>query len=183
MDIKIIGAGPAGLSVAYYAKKMNISFEVFEISDKVGGICKTENFDQFKYDLGAHRFHDKDEKVTESMKELLGEKLKMVNAPSKIYYKEKMINFPLELSNIFQNFSYPQIVKVFIENIFNHIKVNKIPKNFRELAYQTYGKTLSNLFLISRLVSLPEKIPSNNALKYKPVPPHKIGTFFLSIIS
>ena len=33
MDIKIIGAGPAGLSVAYYAKKMNISFEVFESSD------------------------------------------------------------------------------------------------------------------------------------------------------
>ena len=149
MDIKIIGAGPAGLSVAYYAKKMNLSFQVFESSDKVGGICKTENFDQFKYDLGAHRFHDKDEKVTESMKELLGEKLKKVNAPSKIYYKEKMINFPLELSNIFQNFSYPQIVKVFIENIFNLIKVNKIPKNFKELAYHRYGKTLSNLFLIN----------------------------------
>ena len=149
MDIKIIGAGPAGLSVAYYAKKRNLPFQVFESSDRVGGICKTEIIDQFKYDLGAHRFHDKDEKVTESIKELLGEKLKKVNAPSKIYYREKMVNFPLELSNIFQIFSYPQIVKVFIENIFNHIKVNKIPKNFRELAYQTYGKTLSNLFLIN----------------------------------
>ena len=138
MDIKIIGAGPAGLSVAYYAKKRNLPFQVFESSDRVGGICKTEIIDQFKYDLGAHRFHDKDEKVTESIKELLGEKLKKVNAPSKIYYREKMVNFPLELSNIFQIFSYPQIVKVFIENIFNHIKVNKIPKNFRELAYQTY---------------------------------------------
>ena len=149
MDIKIIGAGPAGLSVAYYAKKRNLPFQVFESSDRVGGICKTEIIDQFKYDLGAHRFHDKDEKVTESIKELLGEKLKKVNAPSKIYYREKMVNFPLELSNIFQVFSYPQIVKVFIENIFSHIKVNKIPKNFRELAYQTYGKTLSNLFLIN----------------------------------
>jgi hypothetical protein len=29
---------------------------------------------------------------------------------------------------------------------------------------------------------LSEKIPSNNALKYKPVPPHKMGIFFLSII-
>ena len=39
--------------------------------------------------------------------------------------------------------------------------------------------SLSNLFLISRLVSLPEKIPSNNVLKYKPVPPHRIGVLFL----
>ena len=149
MDIKIIGGGPAGLAVAYYAKKRNLSFQVYERSNVVGGNCRTVSFDQFKYDLGAHRLHDKDEKVTKAIKELLGKDLIKVDAPSKIYHREKMINFPLELPNIFQMFDYPQIIKIFMENIVNRIKVKKTPRNFKELAYQTYGKTLSNLFLIN----------------------------------
>ena len=104
MDIKIIGGGPAGLAVAYYAKKRNLSFQVYESSNLVGGNCRTVSFDQFKYDLGAHRFHDKDETVTKEIKELLGDNLIKVNAPSKIYYEGKMVNFPLEFSNIFQMF-------------------------------------------------------------------------------
>ena len=117
MDIKIIGAGPAGLSLAYHAKKNNLSFRVFESTNSVGGNCKTLSFDQFKYDLGAHRFHDKDEKVTKSIKAILGNKLIKVSAPSKIYYRKKMINFPLEFSNIFQMLNYSQLGKIFLSLI------------------------------------------------------------------
>ena len=149
MDIKIIGGGPAGLAVAYYAKKRNLSFQVYESSNLVGGNCRTVSFDQFKYDLGAHRFHDKDENVTKEIKELLGDNLIKVDSPSKIYYEGKMVNFPLEFSNIFQMFDYSQILKIFMENLYYRMKVNKTPRNFKELAYQNYGKTLSNLFLIN----------------------------------
>ena len=147
MDIKIIGGGPAGLAVAYYAKKRNLSFQVYESSNLVGGNCRTVSFDQFKYDLGAHRFHDKDENVTKEIKELMGDNLIKVDSPSKIYYEGKMVNFPLEFSNIFQIFDYSQILKIFMENLYYRMKVNKTPRNFKELAYQNYGKTLSNLFL------------------------------------
>ena len=149
MDIKIIGAGPAGLSLAYHAKKNNLSFRVFESTNSVGGNCKTLSFDQFKYDLGAHRFHDKDDKVTKSIKAILGNKLIKVSAPSKIYYRKKMINFPLEFSNIFQMLNYSQLGKIFMENIISRIKIKHTVGNFKDLAYQYYGKTLSNLFLIN----------------------------------
>ena len=121
MDIKIIGAGPAGLSLAYHAKKNNLSFRVFESTNSVGGNCKTLSFDQFKYDLGAHRFHDKDDKVTKSIKAILGNKLIKVSAPSKIYYRKKMINFPLEFSNIFQMLNYSQSVS------YTHLKLPTTP--------------------------------------------------------
>ena len=52
MDIKIIGGGPAGLAVAYYAKKRNLSFQVYESSNLVGGNCRTVSFDHIKYYLG-----------------------------------------------------------------------------------------------------------------------------------
>ena len=74
------------------------------------------------------------------------EKLQSVNS---IYYEGKMVNFPLEFSNIFQMFDYSQILKIFMENLYYRMKVNKTPRNFKELAYQNYGKTLSNLFLIN----------------------------------
>ena len=48
MDIKIIGGGPAGLAVAYYAKKRNLSFHVYEGSNEVGGNFRTVSLDQFK---------------------------------------------------------------------------------------------------------------------------------------
>ena len=37
MTVYILGAGPAGLSLAYYLSKINISVEVFESTDCLGG--------------------------------------------------------------------------------------------------------------------------------------------------
>ena len=60
-----------------------------------------------------------------------------------------MINFPLEFSNIFQMLNYSQLGKIFMENIISRIKIKHTAGNFKDLAYQYYGKTLSNLFLIN----------------------------------
>ena len=41
------------------------------------------------------------------------------------------------------------IGKIFMENIISRIKIKHTVGNFKDLAYQYYGKTLSNLFLIN----------------------------------
>ena len=41
MKIDIIGGGPAGLSVGYYAKKIGMNVTIYESTSLIGGNCKT----------------------------------------------------------------------------------------------------------------------------------------------
>ena len=70
-EVSIIGAGPAGLASAYYAKKNKIDFEIFEASNRVGGNCVTFKVIEFLLDSGAHRLHDVDSETTKLFKSLL----------------------------------------------------------------------------------------------------------------
>ena len=105
INIDIIGGGPAGLASAYFAKMNGIPFQLFESGSKVGGNCKTLEFDGCKYDVGAHRFHNKDRIATDTVKRLLGNDLLSVTAPSKISWHGKMINFPLEPVSFIKSFN------------------------------------------------------------------------------
>jgi len=146
-EIDILGGGPAGLASAFYAKEKNISFRLYESQKKIGGNCKTLTFDGCNFDTGAHRFHDKERTATNTIKGLLKDDLILVNAPSRILWNEKMINFPLEPMNIIQSLSKKDIIKIIMENFVNLFSKSSVEENFQKFAYKKYGKTLSNYFL------------------------------------
>jgi len=99
-NISIIGGGPAGLGVAFFAKKKKYTYELFEANNIVGGNCITFNYNEFYFDSGAHRLHDKDEKTTELFKSLLNENLKLINIPSQIFRDGKFLDFPISPLNL-----------------------------------------------------------------------------------
>ena len=148
-DIAIIGGGPTGLAVGYFAKKYGSNVAVYESSDSIGGNCKTITDGEFRYDTGAHRLHDKNDRVTSLIKSMLGNSLLKVKKPSKISFNGVMIDFPLNLSNIISSLDIILLFKIFAENLFKWLDSKNDPTSFKELAYQKYGKTLSELFLIS----------------------------------
>ena len=96
--IDILGGGPAGLSVAYFARKKGYDICIHEGSSAIGGNCRTIKMGEYRFDTGAHRFHDKIPSITEEVKKLMGDDLKKINAPSKIYFDGRMIDFPLSFS-------------------------------------------------------------------------------------
>ena len=57
--VVIIGAGPAGLTAAYELGKRKIRSVVFEKSGKVGGLARTEIYEDYCFDIGGHRFFTK----------------------------------------------------------------------------------------------------------------------------
>ena len=146
--IHIIGGGPAGLSIGYYANKLDIDVSVFEASSSIGGNCKTFIDGEFRYDTGAHRLHDKNKSITNEIITLLGNDLSRVTAPSKIYYEQKFYNFPIKVSDLVSKLSFSIIVQIIYENISIRLKRKESIKNFRDLAYNSYGKTISEMFLI-----------------------------------
>ena len=147
--IDILGGGPAGLSVAYFARKKGHDICIYEGSSTIGGNCRTIKMGEYRFDTGAHRFHDKIPSITEEVKKLVGDDLKKINIPSKIYFDGRMIDFPLSFLSVMKNLKLSEILKIVVENFFNVFKANVEHKNFEELAYAKYGPTLSNLFLIN----------------------------------
>jgi protoporphyrinogen oxidase len=162
--LDILGAGPAGLGVGYYAKKYGIPVSIFELSNNVGGNSRTISNGEFFYDTGAHRLHNKHSSVTQMVKELLGGDLKLVNVPSKIYHNGSMVDFPLNIINLFQSLQTSDLLKIIKENFFYSFKKNVDIKSFKDLAYQNYGPTLSELFLINYT----EKLWGENSNKLDP---------------
>lgn len=144
--IKILGGGPAGIALAHYLAKENIKFDLFEASNQIGGNAKTLKFDKFYFDTGAHRWHDKNPTITNEIKKIIGKGFQRVTAPSKIYWNNKLINFPLTPINLFRSLPFKILIKILIENFKKLFKTNDL-SNFESMVYSQYGRTLSNLFL------------------------------------
>lgn len=73
-DVIIIGAGPAGLTMAYELlkdKKEEYNVTILEESQDIGGISKTVKYNGNRMDIGGHRFFSKDERVMNFWKELM----------------------------------------------------------------------------------------------------------------
>ena len=148
-DIHILGGGPAGLATGYFAKKQHLNFVIYEASDQVGGNCRTLQLDGFRFDTGAHRFHDKDPEVTAEVKRLLGDDLLRVDAPSEIYYEEKYYRFPLSLSDLVDKLETKTLLRIVLDKLRPNRSNRKQTNNFKELAISTYGKTLAERFLLN----------------------------------
>ena len=147
--LSILGGGPGGLATGYYARKRNIPFTIYEQQDHVGGNCITLRHNDFYFDSGAHRFHDKFPEITIDMKELMGDELVRIDVPSEIFYKHKLIDFPLSPLNLIKNLGIPTFLKAGFEVVRARLNGANAYENFENFALYRYGKTIADLFLLN----------------------------------
>ena len=146
-DIQILGGGPAGLAAGYYAKKRGFDFVLFEAGSDVGGNCRTLRIGDFRFDTGAHRFHDKDPSVTCEVKKLLGNDLIHVDAPSEIFFEGQFYQFPLTLSDLAAKLDAKTLFKIAWDKLW--VGHGKPADDFARFATNRYGKTLAERFLLN----------------------------------
>ena len=160
-DIQILGGGPAGLAAGYYAKKFGLDFVLFEAGSDVRGNCRTLRIGDFRFDTGAHRFHDKDPSVTCEVKKLLGNDLFRVDAPSEIFFEEQFYRFPLTLSDLVEKLDAKTLFKIAWDKL--RVERRTPADDFEAFAINRYGKTLAEPFLL------------NYSEKLWGEPPHKLS--------
>jgi len=146
--ITILGGGAAGLAVGYYAKKSGLPFALYEATDRVGGNCATLTHGDFRFDSGAHRFHDVDAEVTREVKQLLGEELRHINIPSQIYHNGKYVGFPLSPLNLLRGLGPATFAKAAVEVLRARLRRGQTNSSFESFALNTYGKTIAQRFLL-----------------------------------
>lgn len=103
--VAIIGGGPAGLTAAYELHKHSDAHHpvVFEGSDQVGGIARTEVYKGYRYDIGGHRFFTKVKSVEALWKEVLPNDFLKRPRMSRIFYQSKYYAYPLKPVNALLN--------------------------------------------------------------------------------
>ncbi|PSQ63049.1 MAG: amine oxidase, partial [Bacteroidetes bacterium QH_10_64_19] len=146
--VTILGGGPAGLATGFYARRQGLGVRLLEAADTVGGNARTLQLGPFRYDTGAHRFHDKNSAVTADIKALLGDDLRRIDAPSQICWRGRRIDFPLAPYDLLRKLPLSLLTRISWEQL-SIPRISDDADHFEEMALQSYGPTLARLFLLN----------------------------------
>ncbi len=145
MKIGIVGAGLAGLSVAFMLRNSSHCVEVFESCDRPGGLLRSERVDGWTFDIGgSHILFSRNSKT---LAELLGVVGEYVGHRRRtfIFYRGRFIEYP------FENGMYAlpaderfEILRDFVSNL--TAKKDK-PSNLLEWFYYVFGKAITEKYL------------------------------------
>jgi len=147
--ISVLGGGPAGLAVGYYANKAGLDATIFESGKRVGGNCTTRRVGEYRYDSGAHRLHDRDPEITREIQRLLGDELTVIDVPSQIYDAGRLIRFPLSSTQLLGHLGPVEFTKAGFEVVCARLSCRGTPETFRDFALATYGRTIAERFLFN----------------------------------
>lgn len=147
-DLTILGGGPAGLAVGHFARKAGLDFKLLEASSRFGGNAVTFVEDGFRFDSGAHRFHDQDKAMTEEVKTLLGDDLLQCNIPSQIYHHGKFVDFPLSPLNLIGALGVTSSWRALGDFISARTAPRGTRRSFEDQAIFAYGRDIADRFLL-----------------------------------
>lgn len=149
MKILVLGAGPAGLTVANRLSEMGKDVLVLEKNSEAGGLCRSRQVDGAPFDIGGGHFLDtKRERVNQFLFQFMPEsEWNRYERNSQIFIHNSYINSPIE-ANIWQ---------LEIEEQVEYLKEiakagcntgEKIPDKFVDWIYWKLGKKIAEDYMI-----------------------------------
>lgn len=142
----VIGAGPAGLAAAYELIQRDIRPVVLEKSDKVGGLARTETYKGYRFDMGGHRFYTQVETVQRLWQRMLGEDLLVVPRLSRIHYRGRFFNYPLELLNALANLGIGESALILLSYLRAQLRPHPEEETFEQWMTHRFGQRLYQMF-------------------------------------
>jgi len=143
----IIGAGPAGLTAAYELSKQHAPVVVLESDPQyVGGISRTVNYKDFRFDIGGHRFFSKSREVEDLWTEIAGGNMLVRPRSSRIYYRGQFYTYPLKPFEALSKLGLIESVRCAISFLAASLHPTRNPKTFEEWVTNQFGKRLFRIF-------------------------------------
>lgn len=151
MRVAVIGAGPAGITVAYQLSKHIPSgkvrqLDVYEISSAPGGLAKSLTLWNQTVDQGPHRFFSHDRRVNLLWLEVAGKEYRMVNRQTRIYYKGKFFDYPLKPVNALVNLGFFEAARCMLSYFREKIIPTRDTGTFESWVTRRFGKRLFEIF-------------------------------------
>jgi len=142
--VAIIGGGPAGLTAAYELQKHSKAYHpvVFEESNQVGGISRTEMYKGYRYDIGGHRFFTKVKSVEALWKEVLPNDFLQRPRMSRIYYRSKYYDYPLKPLNALLNMGPYESMRIMLSYAKWKVRPSREEVTFEQWVTNRFGGRL-----------------------------------------
>ncbi len=148
-SLTILGGGPAGLGLAFYAHRAGVPFVLVEASSELGGMCRTFRCGEHLYDSGAHRFHDRDPEITKDVLALLGDSLMRVDAPSAVRDRGRFVDFPPKPLNAVFAYGLRDAGRIGLDLVRTLWRRPRSFASFEDLAVARFGETLARRILLN----------------------------------
>jgi protoporphyrinogen oxidase len=146
----ILGGGTAGLAYGYYFTQHQIPFAIYEAQKELGGASQTFRSGPFLFDSGAHRFHDKNRTITADLQSLMKGKLRKINAPSQIAFRNRFIDFPLSPLDLVIKLGLAGTAQAGLSLVRSKFKGRQESAvSFEDLACSAYGRYIAESFLLN----------------------------------
>lgn len=149
-SVVIIGAGPAGLTAAYELRKAGAQAIVLEQEEAVGGLAKTVNHKDFRFDIGGHRFYTKVKAAADIWREVLpaGDFLRRKRL-SRIYYNKKFFHYPLRPTSMLFNLGLLNGCLILFSYLRARVFPLKSEQTFEQWVTNRFGERLYTIFFKS----------------------------------
>jgi protoporphyrinogen oxidase len=148
--IVIMGAGPAGLTAAWELARAGKEVVVWEADPVyVGGISRTVQAEGFRFDIGGHRFFSKSPEVNEVWRQIMPDDFIDCPRLSRIYYKGKFFNYPLEALDAFFKLGPFETLRIILSYFKAKLFPIKPELSFAQWVSNRFGKRLFQIFFKS----------------------------------
>ncbi len=144
--IVICGAGPAGLTAAYLLGKAGHPVTVLEADRLVGGLARTVEHQGYRFDVGGHRFFTQIPVVQSLWEELLGDEMIDVPRLSRIYYKGRYFQYPLQLKDALTGLGPVECARILLSYARARLFPAHPVENFEQWVSNRFGRRLYRLF-------------------------------------
>lgn len=148
--VLIFGAGPAGLTAAYELCKAGVAPVVLEQGATVGGLAKTVNHNDFRFDIGGHRFYTKARAAADIWREVLpaADFLRRKRL-SRIYYNKKFFSYPLRAPSMLFNLGLWNGCLILLSYLRARAFPTESEQTFEQWVTNRFGKHLYKIFFKS----------------------------------
>lgn len=147
--VVILGAGPAGLATGHELSVSGVKVSVIDRNDFVGGLCNTNVYKGYKFDLGGHRWFTKNEDLNSWFRRLMGDEIVWVERISRIYYDGGYYSYPISILNVIKNAGLVTIVHAGITYLMSAVQYsvfNKSIDNMKDAYVAQFGGKLYDMF-------------------------------------
>lgn len=151
LKIVVLGAGPSGLCAAWNLVKDGHQVIVIEKESVCGGLSKTFQQGNYKYDLGPHNIHSQRKSTINFLKKNLGENFVKRKFWANIYFRGKRINYPFWGADVLRSISLFTAANCGISFLWSRFITFFAPKFKDDGSYETwivnrFGRKFYNIF-------------------------------------
>ncbi len=119
---------------------------VLEKDGVVGGLARTVNYRGFLFDIGGHRFYTSVPMIEKIWHDVLGGDFLTRPRLSRIYFRGRFYNYPLEPMNVVANLGFVELLRSGVSYAAARLKPVKPEESFEAWVANRFGRRLYELF-------------------------------------